>query len=53
MFCQNFLSPQVKRFVICTYKHDIYELPLKWPNDLRLSISENQEISRKCMNSLQ
>ena len=32
MFYQIFLSPQVKRWAIITYKHDIYELP----NDLRL-----------------
>ena len=27
MFYQFFLSPQVKRWVIITYKHGIYELP--------------------------
>ena len=31
MFYQIFLSPQVKRWAIITYKHGIYELP----NDLR------------------
>ena len=35
MFYQNFLSPQVKRCVIITYKHGIYELPHELPNDLR------------------
>ena len=32
MFYQIFLSPQVKRWVIITYKHGIYELPHKLPN---------------------
>ena len=36
MFYQIFLSPQVKRWATITYKHDIYELPHKLPNDLRL-----------------
>ena len=36
MFYQIFLSPQVKRWAIITYKHGIYELPHKLPNDLRL-----------------
>ena len=31
-----FLSPQVKRCEIITYKHGIYELPHELPNDLRL-----------------
>ena len=34
MFCQTFLSPQVKRCAIITYKHGIYELPYDLP-DLR------------------
>ena len=34
MFYQILLSPQVKRCVIITYKHGIYELP----NDTRLGI---------------
>ena len=34
MFYQIFLSPQVKRCTIITYKHSTYELP----NDLRLRI---------------
>ena len=34
MFYQTFLSPQVKRCAIITYKHDIYKLL----NDLRLSL---------------
>ena len=36
MFYQIFLSPQVKRWAIINYKHDIYELPHKLPNYLRL-----------------
>ena len=36
MFYQIFLSPQVKRWAIITYKHDIYELRLRLRNDLRL-----------------
>ena len=37
MFYQIFLSPQVKRWTIITYKHGIYELP----NNLRLTILAN------------
>ena len=36
MFYQIFLSPQVKRWAIITYKHGIYQLPHELPNDLRL-----------------
>ena len=35
MFNQIFLSPQVKRWAIITYKHGIYDLPHELPNDLR------------------
>ena len=39
MFYQIFILPQVKRCVIITYKHGIYELPHELshelPNDLR------------------
>ena len=34
MFYQIFLSPQVKRWTITTYKHGIYDLPDELPNDL-------------------
>ena len=44
MFYQIFLSPQVKQWVIINYKHGIYKLPNKLPNDLRLRILGNQEI---------
>ena len=36
MFHQIFLSPQVKRWAIITYKYGIYELPHELPNNLRL-----------------
>ena len=37
MFYQIFLSPQVKRWAIITYKHGIYELPHELTKDLRLN----------------
>ena len=36
MFYQIFLSPQMKRGAIITYKHGMYELPDEFANDLRL-----------------
>ena len=50
MFYQFFFSPQVKRSVIITNKHGIYELPLELPYDLRLRILGNYEISGKSKN---
>ena len=41
MLCQMFLSPQVKRCAIITYKHGVYELPHALPNGLRLRKLEN------------
>ena len=41
MFYQIFLSPEVKRWVIITYKHGIYEMPHKLLNHLRLKILGN------------
>ena len=41
MFYQIFLSQQVKRWVIITYKNGIYELPQELPNDIRLKILRN------------
>ena len=41
MFYPIFLSSQVKRWVIITYEHGIYELPHELPNDLRLRILGN------------
>ena len=35
MFYQIFLSPQVKRWTIITYKHGIYEVHHELPNNLR------------------
>ena len=34
MFYQIFLSPQVNRYAIITYKHITYELPHELSNDL-------------------
>ena len=41
MFHQVFLSPQVKKCAIITYRHAIYELPHELPNNLRLRILGN------------
>ena len=38
---QILFSPHVKRSVIISNKHDIYELPNELPNDLRLRILGN------------
>ena len=38
MFYEIFLSPQVKRIMIISNKHGIYEFPHELPNDLRLGI---------------
>ena len=46
MFYQMLFSPKMKRCAIITYKHCIYQLP----NDLRLRILGNEEISGKCLN---
>ena len=43
MFDQIFLLPQMKRSVIVSNKHGIYELPHELPNDLRLRIFEIRE----------
>ena len=47
MFYQIFLSRQVKRRVIISNKHGTCELPHELPNDLRLRILRNYEISEK------
>ena len=49
MFYQIFVSPQVKRWAIITYKHGVYELPHELRNDFRLRILGNKEISGKCL----
>ena len=53
MFYQIFLSPQVKRYAIITYKHSINELPHELPNELRLRILGNDEILGKCLNFIE
>ena len=47
MFYQIFFSPQVKRWAIITYKHDIYELSDELLKDLLLRILGNYEITGK------
>ena len=41
MFYQTFLSPQVKRWKIITYKYGIYKLSHELSNHLRLMILGN------------
>ena len=55
MFYQIFLSPQVKRCAIITYKRKIYQLPHELPNDLRLrklgnisKVSKSGRMIAKC-----
>ena len=50
MLYQIFFSRQVKRSAIISNKHGIYELSQELPNDLRLEILKNQEISRTTEN---
>ena len=45
-----FLSRQVKQSVIISHKSAIYVLPHELPNELRLRILGNQEISQNCQN---
>ena len=53
MFGQIFLWQQVKRSMPVSNKHDIYKLPHEFPNNLRLMILENYEISRKPKNFIE
>ena len=53
MFYQIFLSPQVKRCAIITHKHGIYDLPQEFPNNIRLRILGNYEISGNCLNFIE
>ena len=46
MFNQSFLLPQVKRCAIITYDYGMYEFSHELPNDPRLRILGNQEISK-------
>ena len=43
---QNFLTPQVKRNVFISNKHDIYELTHELSDNLRLWILGNKEIRK-------
>ena len=43
MFYQFFLSQQVKRCAIVTYKHGVYELIHELPNELKQEIRKYQE----------
>ena len=43
---QIFFSPQVKRNVIISNKHGIYELPHKLPNNLRRKTLEIRKIKK-------
>ena len=49
IFYQIFLSPQV----IITYKHGIFKLPHELSNNAILSILEIEEISGKCLKSIE
>ena len=50
MFDKIFVSPQMKRIMIISNKHGIYELTHELPNDLRFRALANKEISRKSQN---
>ena len=53
MFYEIFLSPQVKQWAIISYKHGLYKLLHEFPNELRLRILGNSEISGKCLNFIE
>ena len=50
---QIFFSPQVKRSVIISNKHAIYELPHELPNNVGLRILENYGRSGKSQNFME
>ena len=50
MFDQIFLSPQKKRSVIISGKHGLYKLTHELPNNRKLRILRNEEISEKSTN---
>ena len=50
MFYQIFLSPQVKRWAVITYRHGIYEVPHELPNELRLKDLRKLRNVRKASN---
>ena len=49
MFYLIFFSPLVEESVIISNNHDLYELP----NDVRIKILGNQEISGKSLNFIE
>ena len=49
MFNQFFVLPQMKRCVVNTSKHGLYELLHELSKELRLKILRNQVISEKCI----
>ena len=53
MFQQIFISLQVKRSVMISYKHCIYELPDELSNDLKPRILGNQEKLGKSQNFIE
>ena len=53
MFEQILISPQVKRSVMISNKHCIYELPDELSNDLKLRILGKQEILGKSQNFIE
>ena len=53
MFEQTFISPQVKRSVMISNKHCIYELTDELSYDLKLRILENQEKLGKSQNFIE
>ena len=48
MFDQILAKLEMRRSLIISNKHGIFELLRKLPNNLGTGILENQEISRKC-----
>ena len=53
MFYQIFLSPQVERWAIITYKNGIHVLLHELPNKLRLRTLGNKETSANCLNLIE
>ena len=53
MYYRIFLSSELKRYAIITYKHRIDELPYELPNELRLRILKKYQIFRKCLNFIE
>ena len=53
VFGQTLHWPQVKWSVTISNKHGIYELPHELPDNFRLSILKNQQISEKSQNFME